>query len=133
MKWITRVPPTLSKAQVALEQTNLQEMTPLSDGYRSKRLASSYGGVEQPWVLIYSEHRERQAQCTVNKRWLNQSTQEVKAFKKLCRTSFACEADARQALQAFQRTLQATELTQVTIRFCRPLPQTRTAQSRRLA
>jgi len=116
MKWITRVPATLKEAQVALQQADLQAMKPLKEGYRYQPLTSSYGGVAQRWTLIYSEHRQRQAQRTINKQWLKQSTQEAKAFKKLCRTSFACEADAQQALAHFERTLKATDLSEVTIR-----------------
>ena len=69
-------------------------MTPLTEGYRYRVVPSSYGGVAQRWVLIHSEPRQPQAQRTVDKQWLKQSTHEVKAFKTLCRTAFACEADA---------------------------------------
>jgi transposase len=71
---------------------------------------SSYGGVAQRWVLIYSEPRQPQAQRTVDKQWRKQSDREVKAFQPLCRTAFACEADAQQALAHFAHDLQATFL-----------------------
>ena len=74
-------------------------MTPLPEGYRDHVLRSTYGGVQQRWVLIASEHRRAQAQRTGGKQLLKSSHEEVKGFKKLCRTPFACEADARQALQ----------------------------------
>ena len=110
VKWITRVPATLSDAQAILAQANPQTMPPLTEGYRYQLLPSTYGGVPQRWVLIASEHRQAQAQRTVDKQLLTCSTQEVKAFKKLCRTTFACEADAQQALATFMRSLQATVL-----------------------
>ena len=116
MKWITRVPATLHEAQAAFDQADPQSMKPLKEGYRYQRLRSTYGGVAQRWALIYSEHRQVQAQHTVNTQWLKQSTQDLKAFKKLCRTSFACEADAQNALQDFRRTLQAADLGEVTVR-----------------
>ena len=116
MQWITRVPATLSEAQAAIDQADPSSMELLKDGYRSQRVRSTYGGVEQRWALLYSEHRQAPAQRTVNTQWLNQSTQDLKAFKKLCRTCFACEADADQALQAFRRTLKATDVGAVTIR-----------------
>ncbi len=115
LKWITRVPSTLTEAQAALDQADPEAMEPLMDGYRYQPLTSTYGDVAQRWALIYSAHRHDAAQRTVNKQWLKQSTQEVKAFKKLCRTSFACEADARQAWQDFRLTLKATELSEVAI------------------
>ena len=103
MKWITRVPATVSEAQAALAQANPQTMAPLMEGYRYQELTSTYGKVEQRWVLIYSEPRQAQAQRTVDKQLLKQSDKDLKAFKKLCGTPFACEADARQALATWER------------------------------
>jgi transposase len=120
LKWITRVPATLHEAQVVLAQADPQTMAPLTEGYRSHVVPSSYGGVAQRWVLLYSEPRQPQAQRTVDKQWLKQSDREVKAFQVLCRTAFACEADAQQALAHFAHDLQATFLHDSTI--C-PTPQ----------
>jgi transposase len=110
LKWITRVPATLSDAQTALAQAHPHTMAPLTEGYRYQILPSTYGGVQQRWMLVASEHRQAQAQRTVDKQLLTRSTQESKAFKKLCRMTFACEADAWQALTSFVRGLQATFL-----------------------
>jgi transposase len=119
MKWITRVPATVSDAQAALAQADPQTMAPLLDGYRYRVLTSTYGGVAQRWLLIFSEHRQLQAQHTVDKHLLKQSAQEIKAFKKLCRTAFACAADAQQALATFENGLQVTFLAQSTVRSTR--------------
>jgi len=85
-------------------------MLPLVAGYRYQELASTYGGVAQRWLLIYSEPRQPQAQRTVDKQLRTQSEQDIKACKKLCGTPFACEADAQQALATFAQGLQATFL-----------------------
>ena len=45
-------------------------MEPLGEGYRYHVLASTYGGVAQRWMLVYSAHRRPQAQRTVDKHWL---------------------------------------------------------------
>jgi transposase len=115
LKWITRVPATLSEAQAVLAQAQPETMTSLPEGYRYAVVASRYGGVAQRWVLLYSEHRQPQAQRTVEKQWLKQSDQEVRAFKTLCRTAFACEADAQQALTSFRASLQTTFLHDSTV------------------
>ena len=135
LKWITRVPATLSEAQAALAQADPQTMAPLLDGYRYRVLTSTYGGVAQRWVLISSEHRLPQAQRTVDKHLFKHSEQEVKAFNKLCRTAFACAADAQQALSTFAHGLEATFLAQSTVRSTprdgqrgRPGPDTQPAQ-----
>ena len=116
MKWITRVPGTLSEAQEVCTHANPARMTPMEEGYRFQAETSTYGGVAQRWVLIYSEQRRRQAQRTVDKQWCKQSDQEIHAFKKLCRRPFACEADAQQALADFGHGLAATMLHSSTIR-----------------
>jgi transposase len=119
MKWITRVPATLTDAQAALAHVDPQAMAPLTEHYRYGELPSSYGGVPQRWLLIYSELRQTQAQRTVDKGLRKQSDLEGKAWKRLCSTTFACEADARQALAAFGQTLQATFLATGTV-YARP-------------
>jgi transposase len=116
MKWITRVPATLREAQAILAQADPQAMIALQEGYRADELTSTYGGVAQRWVLIYSEPRRAQVQRTVDKQLRRQSDQDVKALKKLCGVTFACEADARQALATFAQDLQATVLEASTVR-----------------
>jgi transposase len=116
VKWMTRVPATLGEAQAALAQAAPSPMPLLTEGYRDQVLHSTYGGVAQRWLLLASEHRYAQAQRTVDKHLRQQSDQEVKAFKQLCRTTFACEADAHQALTTFEHSLQATFLPTVTVR-----------------
>ena len=116
LKWSTRVPATLHEAQTALAQANPQTMIPLSTGYRAQLLRSTYGGVAQRWALIYSELRQPQAQRTADTQWQTQSAQDLKAFTKLCRTTFACEADAQQALSACEQDLQVTQCAQTTMR-----------------
>jgi transposase len=54
LKWITRVPATLREAQAVLAQADPQTMAPLTEGYRYHVVPSSYGGVEQRWVLSHS-------------------------------------------------------------------------------
>ena len=87
-----------------LAQTHMNELTSL------------YGGVQQRWILIYSAPRQTQPQRTVDQQWRKQSDKEAQALKQVCDTAFACEADARQALAAFAKDLQATFMTTSTVR-----------------
>jgi len=116
MTWITRVPATLSEAQAALAQVDPQALASLQEGYRFHELPSTDGGIAQRWVLIHSEPRQPQAQRTVDRQLRQQSDEEVNALKKLCSSTFACEADARQALATFEQDLQATCLSASSVR-----------------
>jgi hypothetical protein len=64
-------------------------------------LTSSDAGVEQRWLPIYSEARQPQARRTADQPLRPQTDKEVNAFKTLCRTTCACEADACQARSTF--------------------------------
>lgn len=105
VKWITRVPATLKEVQAHLAHPDLAAMTSLPEGYRYLEVPSSFGGVEQRWLVVYSEARHQQVQHTVDKQLARHSEHERKAFKKLCAKTFACEPDARQALEQFKATL----------------------------
>jgi transposase len=110
IKWITRVPATVTEAQEVLVQAHPETMEPLGADYRYHVLPSTYGGIPQRWMLCYSAHRRPQAQRSVDKHWLKQSEAAAKAWEQLCRTAFACEADAQHALATFTRGLQVTSL-----------------------
>jgi transposase len=114
--WITRVPTTLSEAREVLARADPKTMAPLPEGYRFQEVTTTYAGIAQRWVVIYSEARRTQARRTVAKQVQTQGEAELRAFKKLCRTAFACEPDARQALETFRASLQATRLEGGTIR-----------------
>ena len=116
LKWITRVPATLREAQQVLAQADPQSMAPLTEGYRYHVLSSRYGGIAQRWMLGYSEHRHVQAQRTVDKHLYKQGQREVAAFQALSRLTFACAADAQQALATFTQGLHATFLHEVAVR-----------------
>lgn len=116
IKWITRVPATLREAQAALAQADPPAMQPLTEGYRYPALPSTSGDVEQRWLLIASEPRQLQARRTVAQQLLKHSAQAIKAWKQLCGTAFACEADAQQALARFAQGLQATFLSTSRVR-----------------
>jgi transposase len=109
------VPGTLNEVKAALAQVDPEQMVSLKAGYRGQTLTSTYGGVAQRWLLIESQPRRPQARRTVNKRWLKHSEKEVKAFQKLGRREFACEADARQALETVEQRLTYTQVQTATI------------------
>jgi transposase len=110
VKWITRVPATLNEVQEHLAQPDLAAMTELTDGYRYREVASTFGGVAQRWLVIYSQARQKRLEKTVDQQLARQSDKERKAFKALCAKTFVCEPDARQALEQFKGTLTLSRL-----------------------
>ncbi|MCS4150723.1 hypothetical protein [Salinibacter ruber] len=46
-KFVTRVPGTLNEARQAIQNPDLADLKPLSDGYRAREKISEYGDVKQ--------------------------------------------------------------------------------------
>jgi transposase len=110
IKGSTRVPAPVNAAQSVLAPADPPALAALTVGYRSRELTATYGGIEPRGVLISSESRRAQAHRAVDKPWRQQSDHELNAVKKLCATTFACEAEARQALLPFAPDWHATFL-----------------------
>ncbi len=105
LTWIMRVPATLAEAKTLLATTDSKMLQPLTEGYRYLSVTSSYGGIEQRWLIIHSQAAQARASKSVSKQLLKTTEQERKAFEKLCRRTFACEQDAKAALEVFQNEL----------------------------
>jgi len=108
LQWITRVPATVRAAPVALAHAAPPAMALRPEGDRAHAWTSPDGGVESRGGRIDSEARQPQAQRTVDTPLRQLTDQEVTAVKTVCRTTCACEAEARQALSAFAQDVQVT-------------------------
>lgn len=105
--WISRVPAKLTEAQEALRLVSEQHMfffsNPALENYRYQPICSTYGGVQQEWLVIFSEAAYQREVATLQKNYLKQSVEELKAFDQLSKKKFRCQADAHQALKDFQK------------------------------
>jgi len=112
--WISRVPGTLKLSQNVIEMVapylmqNPQETSSFS-------LEVNYADVKQRWLVVYSPEAYHRTVKTVNKRCLKQTATEHKAFSRLCKQDFACEADALKALDAFEKKQKMTAVTEIEI------------------
>ena len=107
--WITRVPETLSDAQAIIEAISPQLMADIHQEAHSS-VCMRYAGVQQRWVVNYSPQAYQRALTGVNKQFLKLSSQEFKQFNKLCQTEFACEKDAKKALETLEKKLKMTQV-----------------------
>jgi transposase len=99
MLWVCRVPETLKEAKV-LVQTPARALDWVvhEDGYRTSAQTSYYGGVEQRWLLVYSQQAYQREVATLEKKLAQQHEQLNKHLWHLRNETFACAADARKAL-----------------------------------
>ncbi len=112
LRWVMSVPSTVGEAKRRLEEVvDPEKLRPLAEGYRYMAFSTSYAGVEQRWLVIYSDAaRERAAKQEVDKQLIRQGETERKAFDEVRREAFHCPQDAWRALAAFRGTLKVLEI-----------------------
>jgi transposase len=104
IKWVSRVPQTVAQAQELVER-DTQEIAWIEekDGYRHARFESQYGNVTQRWLLVFSQQAYEREAKTWHKQIDKQEQDLIKQTNKLRNQVFACEADARQAVEQMQK------------------------------
>jgi transposase len=112
--WISRVPETLSDAKYIIEEMSPQLMVDIHQE-ASSSVCMDYAGVQQRWVVNYSPQAYQRALKSVNKQCLELSMREFKKFEKLCQNEFACEKDAIKALDAFEKELKMTDVSDFSV------------------
>jgi len=117
-RFITRVPLTLSEAKAHVQGLHTQALTALDNGYSGRWVSSTYAGVPQRWLLLKSEQATHREQHTVEKHLTKDSMAELKRFQKFCKKRFACEQDAKQALEEFMSSLTLLRLESMTCEAC---------------
>ncbi|MCS4150726.1 IS1634 family transposase [Salinibacter ruber] len=109
VKFVTRVPETISEAKMRIQEAEIESMEPLKEGYRAEECRSEYGDTEQRWLVVHSEEAEERARGSAEEKVQKQHEEETKAFSKLTERTFACREDAEQALEGFESGLKASE------------------------
>jgi transposase len=105
--WVSRVPATLRAAQTALDhhgaswQTSADTLTQ----WWGQELALPHG--RERWVVVRTRSGERRARATLERQATKAHEQWRKRLWHLSNRSFACEADAREALAQETKTLPA--------------------------
>lgn len=107
--WVTRVPATVGGTRELILAVSDEWM--LDQPERAFTvLGSNYGGVNQRWLIVYTQAARVRAGQTVNKQHLKQSQAEYNAFTALANQTFACVADAQAALAKLQKILKVVTL-----------------------
>ena len=107
--WITRVPETVGGTRELILAVSGEWLKTRPERAYTV-LGSSYGGIKQRWLVVYTQAAHGRAEQTVNKQHLKQSQLEYNAFSALGKRSFACIADAEAALAHLRKTLKVVAL-----------------------
>jgi transposase len=109
IKFITRVPGTLSEAEEVVQNTDPAVLEPLTEGYKAREHISEYGGAEQRWLVVHSEAAEARAKESAAKQRDRERKEEKREFRELLAREFSYREDAEKALKGFESELKASE------------------------
>lgn len=103
-QWVSRVPATINEAKDLLASIDQQAMLASErEHYFCYETSSTYGDVEQRWLLVLHAARRQSELAALEKRIQRERTKLDKASKKLKRQAFNCAQDAQKALERFNK------------------------------
>jgi len=93
--WLSRVPETLTEARELVEKRDNEiAWETCEKGYKISSFSSSYGEVEQRWLLVYSEQSYARERKTFERKLEKQDAELKKLLWHLGNEVFSCESDA---------------------------------------
>lgn len=102
--WVTRVPETIAEARNLTEKMNKEiAWVEREKEYKTAGYESSYGGIEQRWLLVFSEQAYRREKKTLEKRLEKEEEKLQKALWHFGNQEFHCEQDAFKALEEIKK------------------------------
>jgi transposase len=122
LKWISRVPMTIKKAQelvhyVEIEEINLEEIerrAALNLGeYKWKSEIVSYGGIQQTWLIVESQKRKESDLDKLDKKLKKEKDKVEKLLKELKKENFETPEQARYKLKGINKKLKLFEIKEI--------------------
>ena len=102
--WLTRVPETISEAKALVHEAKEAFIwTEHEKGYATTSVMSSYGDIQQRWLLVFSKQAYEREKKTFMKKLEKQEEALTKALWHLSHEIFGCEEDAKKALKAIKK------------------------------
>jgi transposase len=103
-KWLTRVPETIGEAKSLLEKADQEiDWVELENEYKSCSFTSHYGGIEQKWLLVFSQQAYHREKKTLEKRLAAKDQKLKQQLWHLSNEQFVCEGDAQKALKKIKQ------------------------------
>ena len=102
--WLTRVPENIKESKELIRKADSEIIWTFMDkGYKVAPFESSYGDVQQRWLLVYSEQAYQREKKTLDKNIKKKGKELKKALWHLGNRIFGCEKDAKAALSSIEK------------------------------
>jgi transposase len=98
-----------------IQVSSLHLDSSIGEGYFVKEQSSSYSGINQRWIVIFSEAAYQRECKTLNKNFQKGSEKEIKAFYKLSAEVFSCPHEAEKHLRKFIKESKYTDISKIEI------------------
>ena len=108
--WIMNVPMTINLAKEALKKTKVSLMEELIEGYSYTAIRREYAGIEQRWLVIYSQKASKRVNKNVTSYLEKHAQKEQTAWEEFCKDGYNCVKDAKNALEKFKKTLKVIQI-----------------------
>ncbi|MHC5747365.1 MAG: IS1634 family transposase [Nostoc sp.] len=122
LKWISRVPMTIKKAQELVQSLEIEEInkeekekraTQNLDGYTWKEQIVNYGGIKQVWLIVESQKRKDSDLDKLDKKLKQEKDKVEKLLKQLKKENFETPEQARYKLKGINKKLKLVEVKEV--------------------
>jgi transposase len=102
--WVTRVPETIAEAKNLVEQEDKEiSWVEREGGYRTAEYKSVYGGIEQRWLLVFSEQAYERERKTLEKKLKREEEELKQTLWHFGNREFHCEQDAHKAFKELKK------------------------------
>ncbi|BAY32827.1 transposase [Nostoc carneum NIES-2107] len=121
LKWISRVPMTIKRAQelvqtVEIEEIDAKERESLNlDGYTWKSEIVNYGGIPQNWLIVESQKRKDSDLKTLDKKLKKEKEKVEKLLNEIKKEAFETPEQARYKLKGINKKLKFHEIKEVKV------------------
>ena len=124
MKWISRVPKTIKKAQELVYSSEMPEIDTLErarrkalklDGYKWKEEIVNYAGIKQTWLIVESRERKESDLRQLEKKIEKAKELAEKMLEKLRKEKFNSAESAQYKLKSINKNLKLFEIKEIQV------------------
>ncbi len=102
--WVTRVPESIAEAKRLVEKADKEiSWVEGEKGYKTAEYKSFYGGIEQRWLLVFSEQAYKREKKTLEKKLEREEEELKQALWHFGNQEFHCEGDAYKAFDELKK------------------------------
>jgi transposase len=106
IKWLSRVPENILQAKKLISRSDTElKWNILSDGYACHIEKSNHSGVDQRWLLVFSEQAFKKEIATLNRNISKEHAEYEKKFWHIGNEVFSCQQDAQVSINKISKKM----------------------------